>query len=427
VTALCGGGPSGPKPGVAELIAISAPMIGSKLNNMGGLWATLAVGALGLLTYEASELCTTDPPPQPTITAAEYQALLELGPAELFTSALGKLKDLVTIALWFDLCACTSVTTPPPPTNLLQPPAGTTLPDYVSTPCPSPRYRAYWRGAYFIRDDTTNVTETLFPNLEYTVSVATDANHPSTHIAAIPQTWVSLDSFIQLVSGNAPGTDNYSVEFVTYGASKQAIFAINQAAVNNANPTRRDPVSGSTAFDRNRDFYFSVHTVAGGNVAGPGTADYQLNIHCSGQSIAPISCGADPILMAMLSQLIETCNQIRSDVTLVQRYALPFAYVRGPSISGLTGAGSMALGRSVGLLIDVLGFPAANKQMLGEPPYIFDLGWVSALTPDGLVDEIRLTREHTTWLSKLIPSADLVGWGLRDGVQIRITELHAEP
>jgi hypothetical protein len=427
MTALCGGGTSGPKPNTAVDVILTATQLASFLTSKIGLWAALVSGSLGVMTFATSQFCAGDPPAQPTITADEYKALLELGPPELFQSALAKLRDLVLIAMWYELCACTSGTTPQPPTNLYAPPTGVGVQDYTTTPCVSPRYSPYWRGAYFIYDDTTNVTDTLFPNLQSTISVATDANHPSTHIAALPQTWVSLDSFIQLVSGNAPGTDNYAVAFVTYGATKQAIFNINLAAVNNANPTRRDPASGSTAFDRSRDFYFSVHTVAGGNVAGPGTANYQLNIHCAGQSVAPISCGADPVLQALLNQLLELCQRTREDVTLIQRYALPFAYVRGPTISGLTGTGSIALGRSVGLLIDVLAFPPANKQFLGEPPYIFDLGWVSALTPDGLVDEIRLTREHTTWLSKLIPSADLVGWGLRDGVQIRITELHAEP
>jgi hypothetical protein len=130
--------------------------------------------------------------------------------------------------------------------------------------------------------------------------------------------------------------------------------------------------------------------------------------------------------MAILNSILESVNQARGDIRTLQRFALPFAYVRGPQLVGMTGTNSATLGRSVGLLIDVTAFPPSNKQFLGEPPYIFDLGWVSVLTPDGLIDEIRLTRQHTTWLSKLIPSSTIVGWGLRAGVTITITELHAE-
>ena len=113
--------------------------------------------------------------------------------------------------------------------------------------------------------------------------------------------------------------------------------------------------------------------------------------------------------------------------TLIQRYALPFAYLRGTRHAGLTGSGISPIGRSVGLLIEVIVQPPSNRRFIGAPPYISDLGWISCLTPDGMLDEIRLTRTATTWLSKLIPSATQVGFGLRDGVEVDITELHAEP
>ena len=111
----------------------------------------------------------------------------------------------------------------------------------------------------------------------------------------------------------------------------------------------------------------------------------------------------------------------------MQRYILPFAYNRGRRFSTLTHTGAVPIDRSVGILIEVTEFPATNKEMLGAPPYIFDLGWVSVLNMDGMIDEIRLTRQATTWLSKLIPTAVEVGWGLREGVTIEITELLAEP
>jgi hypothetical protein len=401
--------------------------LASFLSGKVALWAALASGALGVMTFETAQFCSSDPPAQPTITADEYNALLQLGPPDLFQSALSKLRDLVLIAMWYELCACSSGATPAPPTNLYTPPAGVGVQDYTTTPCASPRIRADFQPNWQTYDDATNVTRQLFPNLVYTRSVASTPQYPSQEVAVLPSEWDSVDTFLQLVSGSAPANFGYGITLQTYGADKIAGLVLLGASVDSTTTSLRHPSVGSQPVNHSTMRYFAANKNSGPNATAGGVIDYSLNVHCTGAGAAAISCGADPVLMALINQLLELCQRTREDVTLIQRYALPFAYVRGPSISGLTGTGSMALGRSVGLLIDVLGFPAANKQMLGEPPYIFDLGWVSALTPDGLVDEIRLTREHTTWLSKLIPSADLVGWGLRDSVQIRITELHAEP
>jgi hypothetical protein len=126
-------------------------------------------------------------------------------------------------------------------------------------------------------------------------------------------------------------------------------------------------------------------------------------------------------------QLQRQMTQVLTVQELLQRYGLPFAYIRGRRFSTLTATGSSSIERCVGLLIEVTQAPAENTRMLGAPEYIFDLGWISVLTGDGMLDEIRLTRQAMTWMSKLIPSAIQVGWALRDGVTIEISELLAEP
>jgi hypothetical protein len=427
MTALCGGGTSGPKPNTAVDVILTASQLASFLTNKIGLWAALVSGSLGVLTFATTQFCASDPPAQPTITPDEYKALLELGPPDLFQSALSKLRDLVLIAMWYELCACTTGTTPQPPANLYTPPAGVGVQDYTTTVCANSQLRTTIVSDAVSSDPSQNITQQLFPNLQFTQLPAGISGFPPQPVALVPSNWSGLHAEARLISGSTPTTSGYSVTVVTYGANFAPAATINDVVVGTGFESARDPLTGDRAIDHNRDKWFSVGASRSTASASGGVVDYSFFPACAGGVAGSISCGADPVLQALLSQILELCQRTREDVTLLQRYGLPFAYVRGPSMSGLTGTGSIALGRSVGLLIDVLGFPPANKQMLGEPPYIFDLGWVSALTPDGLVDEIRLTREHTTWLSKLIPSAELVGWGLRDGVQIRITELHAEP
>jgi hypothetical protein len=147
-------------------------------------------------------------------------------------------------------------------------------------------------------------------------------------------------------------------------------------------------------------------------------------------TLAPCS-NSDPCVQ--LQELTRAVRNLQQQITnvytleqLVQRYSLPFAYIRGRRFSTLTASGLQPIDRCVGLLIEVTAHPP-NKTFTGVPEYITDLGWISVINGDGMIDEIRLTRQATTWLSKLIPSATDVGWGLREGVTVEISELLAEP
>lgn len=143
----------------------------------------------------------------------------------------------------------------------------------------------------------------------------------------------------------------------------------------------------------------------------------------------------DPLdLCAAIIQILETQGRLEQTVsnlyqlvTTQQRYGLPFSYVRGRSFSNQTGAGTIQIQRLVGVLVVVDQRPAGLQTFGGAPEYISDLGWVSALTGDGLIDEIRLTRDVQSWFSKLLPSATSFGWFLREGVTASFTELLAEP
>ena len=44
-----------------------------------------------------------------------------------------------------------------------------------------------------------------------------------------------------------------------------------------------------------------------------------------------------------------------------------------------------------------------------------------------MVDEVRLTRQAQTWVSRLFPLADVLGYALREGVTVSVQELYAEP
>lgn len=138
-------------------------------------------------------------------------------------------------------------------------------------------------------------------------------------------------------------------------------------------------------------------------------------------------CAAIIQLLEQQGRLAQTVSNLYQLVTAQQRYSLPFSYVRGRSFSNQTGSGSIQLDRCVGVQVVVDDRPPGLKEFIGAPPYVSDLGWVSVLTGDGMIDEIRLTRDVQSWFSKLMPTATQFGWALREGVTASFTELLAEP
>ncbi len=111
---------------------------------------------------------------------------------------------------------------------------------------------------------------------------------------------------------------------------------------------------------------------------------------------------------------------------LVQRYHVPFAYIKGAVHSGLTGAASLNVPRIIGIQVDITSRPA-GLELEGTPPYLWDMGWLSVMTGDGMIQEVRLTRDPQIWQPQLAPEATVVGYFLKPGVVASITELYAEP
>jgi len=135
-------------------------------------------------------------------------------------------------------------------------------------------------------------------------------------------------------------------------------------------------------------------------------------------------------LVSIQNQLVALSNSMASTsqlVTLLQRYSEPFAYIPGAIHSGIHVSGSFAVSRLVGMRVTVVDRPGAERLFSGVPNYISDLGWLSLLTGDGLIDEIRLTRDTQSWFPKLMPLATQFGISLRDGVVVDLQELEAEP
>jgi hypothetical protein len=137
-------------------------------------------------------------------------------------------------------------------------------------------------------------------------------------------------------------------------------------------------------------------------------------------------CASVIALRQQVSALSSQLSQTLELTTLLQRYTLPFAYIRGAVHSTLSGTGSFAVSRLVGIQVTVtLHSPTAT--VLGNPPYIFDQGWISCMDANGFIDERRVSQSQFSWFSKLMATATVIGYALFPGTVINVTELEAEP
>lgn len=138
-------------------------------------------------------------------------------------------------------------------------------------------------------------------------------------------------------------------------------------------------------------------------------------------------CSALVSIQQMLAQLLPIAQQSYVLTTLTQRYETPFATIAGPRHVSLSGEGSFAVSRLIGVSVVLEDFPGSPTVLEGNPPYVMNLGWISVSDGDGMLQEKRFTQQAMTWFPSHMQMATLLGYSFRPGVVATITELLAEP
>jgi hypothetical protein len=155
----------------------------------------------------------------------------------------------------------------------------------------------------------------------------------------------------------------------------------------------------------------------------PGSAFHsgKIELYCGGQAPCQPDCGAsDPRILALLTRIDNLAQ-------LLQRYSLPFATIPGAAHSGQAGTGSFSVSRLIGMRVDITSHTTTRPDLEGNPAYVWDQGWMSILTGDGMIEEKRISQTHFEWLPKQMPLALTFGFELRPGTVATFTELQAEP
>lgn len=399
MTALCGGGPSEIIPGTQQLQNLIGSAIADALVAGEVSWFAAAASAVGYLTFDLASLCATDPPGFPNIDAARlagyFNPLNPQGAQQLRDDALQMLETL----LWTDYCQCVSGPQPSKPLPPSPPPGYQNNNPNVAPPG-SPAACATYGPGGGLRS---------FLGTPPTVSIAL-TNFGIVPAGASGVTWeiqwqdwtpnvFPLNATLEvLYSGTTPSTINHSTIALPVAGQSTTLQC------NIAGPVAQIQGILTNSQVTAADGFHSLETVryfCGGATGQPG-------LDC---------CPPDPTLQTMILQVMQL------EQLILDQLGGSKSYKRGTAHTGLTGTGTLSVTGLFGVLIELTSGVPTVPQLPGVPPYEFSVGWISCLTGDGMIDEVRITRQAQVWSSRLAPLATVFGYQLNAGFTATITEL----
>ncbi len=139
------------------------------------------------------------------------------------------------------------------------------------------------------------------------------------------------------------------------------------------------------------------------------------------------SCATACDVMVRLQQLSDRLDWMRRDLTLIQRQAVPFAYLLGAAHPGLTGHGAIAVAGILGASVSLTTVPAAWGSTTDVPRRLIPkAGSLAFATANGNEDErqVHYDQELVLGISGAITSIE---YTFRPGIVATITPLVREP
>lgn len=397
MTSICtGGGPSHPRSGLADTIILDSALIAAALTPGLEWLEPFIAAASGITVLHLPDLCATDPPADPGLTAADVNNFFlfpGLGPG---LDGQQKIIQLLERFLWYACCECVSGGTPSAPTP---PTAPTGLPQ-INPPSvvTAPKVAPCAVGP------TTSAAMTALPFRLYPAQL-------------IPNGCTSIlaSMFINHSTGVTSGCTFVPVWYVDLARNYLVSTGTSYVLASGASLAVEIPVPVQARY---LDFVAQTPT----NGSSIDRANLQVDYYCGnhpGETVEPC-CPPDQNILGLLMQ-------IQSLTTLIQRQTAPFGYVPGTVHSALTGSGQLAVSDLIGAKILMTTIPAYSGQQAGDPTEYFDVGWFAWGTADGFQERQFLT--HAPQLSfPAAPGAQtLLGYSWNPGVVVEITELLREP
>jgi hypothetical protein len=388
---------------VGETIVLGASVAEVLLERYGFGWLRFAGPLINVLSYDALNACTTDPPTMVDLTPDEANALLSLQLGGDFASGLAKLGDIVLNLAWHEYCQCSSFGTPPliaqpaPPGLTVALPTGecgTFTGELVAMQCASPNFVFYLLGEGHQNPSgstRSNPASLWIPagatSVRATVTLTDSLN---------ALTGASIDWF----NASNVNISNSGVGMCFPGSPQTLEMAIPAGAVR-----------------------FGVQV---GVQCSPPVLQHafaSVAFYCGGSNpSAPAGgcCPPDPLTAEMTRQTWEL-------VRLIQRQLVPFAYLSSTEHASLTGNGSFAVQGLVGIRVELESWGDIVGEYSGDPDVLTGAGWFNWGNADGVSAREWISAEQQVSFPAAAGQYTAVHYSFGLGVTGRITELVREP
>lgn len=427
MTALCGGGPSGPKSGVGGVLTLGAAAIEvfiSSVLGLGELAPILAPIIAGLVDIDLALYCSTDPPADPGLTAGDIASAIEF-PASVATfTAQQKILTWFEHQYWYTICQCTSTTTPGPaaPSNPGQVSSNPGLPSQPS-PCWSVQVPYSAPAATTI----TNAVSVDMTPFTLPAGVVTPTSWGPGLVPGLTANAVTLPPGVTNVglaaTINEAFTSGHGGELlISYqGFTSTGTFSPGDAIAVawNINGPFGGRTAGSVPTVPSTTTHTAVSVQNSDNVIHTGMIS--LSFFCpAGVNLGPPCCPPDPILEGELQQILQYVQAIYADL------APPSSFAEATVHSGLSGAGSITfVDLPIAVRVVLTTVPSWVGLQVGNPDFYFDVGYITFSTSEGNYASTRISFVYQVITVPVLSGS--LGYTLENGVVASITELVPGP
>jgi hypothetical protein len=430
MTALCGGGASELKPGFGTTTVITMAAIEAALTFLSEGAALALAPAIAGGTWDLTQLCSTDPPADPVLTAADALDVLNFADPSVSLPAVNRARQWFLSWYWYYVCKCSAVATPAMPArsdpgNVGTPNTG--LPTAPNQACFSGTVTHDFPKRASAGTDVSDLTGSLLPvagpGVAHTVTMGSHAG-VSTTLYPIPTTPTQV-----IVSGAQLKLDAPQGAGGTSGIFFLA-YTLDDAVHNNRQIVDSKLTTGQP-FTIDKGFapwpsgatHWAIASVRTFDVSSATneTLSASTVVTCAGPPLGQQCCPPDPNVDTRLNQIIGTLNAIwQSLPTPITSYA------EGTVHAGLTASGSIVLvDAALAVKVEITTQSPPIGQIAGDPVTFLDAGWLAPIIVGSPMASIPI--RHSPQFIPLPSLTEEIGYTLAPGEVISITELLRGP
>ena len=418
MTALCGGGTSGPQPGLGLKLIVPAGLITAGLGLIDPLLLPFGVLLDGFV-FDLVANCATDPPPCPTFDATDWQNLLATAGLIIPQATIDKLQALINRWLWFQYCQCTSVATPAYDCYPGQP-AGATVPGV--NPTTPGCVNGQWQGT--LPENYPSLGNNSIVNLNGLLPggpasiLVTEIDGNQYPALAIPAGVTSLTVSMQTACASTQSIGGAEISTFCYDANGTGVGTdISLSACQPGTPDRliqTVQIPATARYWRGRGLYLYPNLPY-----TPVAASAQAHAYCGGPGPTNpcAGCPSDPQITQILQLIWQLDQKIYAALGTTAQ-----SWQDGVTHANLSQHGSIVLqGKATGIRVTMTTLPTGVQVDPGTPPFYWNAGFI---TPIELGSPLRGSRLVFTPQTFALPQfTDSIGYTLEHGTVISITEL----